>query len=132
MSAKKDETGLDGPMRSAMISVAIAACALTIGTLVLYDLRAAGGTLIGGAIATANLYVFARLGKAFLSEKGAKGPWVAVALLKLTVLFGGVWWVLKTDAVPAIALAVGYAALPIGITLGTLLGPKPPDDTDTI
>ena len=52
-------------------------------------------------------------------------------LVKLVFLFGGVFLLIKNDIVSGIALAVGYGAMPLGITLGTLFGPKPPDDAET-
>jgi hypothetical protein len=51
-----------------------------------------------------------------------------VAVLKLVLLFAGVWMVLKSGVVSGLSLAVGYAALPLGITLASLLGPKPGPD----
>ena len=48
-------------------------------------------------------------------------------MLKLVVLFGAVWMILRYELVPGLALAAGYAALPIGITLATVFGPRPVD-----
>jgi hypothetical protein len=124
----KDETGLDAPMRAAISSVGIVGCALAAGGLFISGPRVALGVAIGAAIATANLWVFAKLGKAFLDPKATKGPWLAVAFLKLVILFGGVWWILKTGTVNGLPVAVGYGALPLGITIGTILGPKPPEE----
>src|SRR5262245_28888108 len=115
-------------MRAAVIAVFASGLALSIGALALFGARAAFGVALGGAIATANLAVFARLGDAFIARKGNTAPWALVALLKLVVLFGGIWLILKSEVVSGLSLAVGYGALPIGITLGSLLGPKPPDD----
>lgn len=130
----KDNKGpFDAPLKAAILSVAISGLALSFGALVLFNLRAALGVAVGGVIATVNLIVFARVIVAFLGQKREQtGPWVAVALLKLVLLFGGVWLILKSGTVSALALAVGYAALPLGITLGTLFGPKPKGDEDQV
>ena len=118
------DNGLDVQLKAALLCVACTGLALAILALVLYDVRAALGVALGGAIATANLWVFAQLGRGFLTPGGVKGPWVAVAMLKVVVLFGGVWWVLKHEIASGVALAIGYGALPLGIVIGTLFAPK--------
>ena len=125
--AKTDEEYSRMAMRGAVIAVAVSGAAIAVLAFALFDARTGLGALIGGALATANLYVFARVGDAFLAQKGNAAPWGAIALVKLIFLFGGVWLILKNDVVPGLALAAGYGALPIGITLGFLFGPKPPD-----
>ena len=117
----------DGPMRASIMSVFF--CGLCFGVVgfALGGLRTGLGVMLGGLIATANLWVFAKVGQAFVSRKGNTAPWGIIALLKMLLLFGGVWLILKNDFVPGLALAAGYGALPIGITLGFLFGPKPPD-----
>jgi len=118
----------DGSMRAAVKAVAFSAVALTLGTLGLAGVRAGLGAAIGGALATANLWVFARMGDAFLARKGNTAPWTMIAAVKLVFVFGGVWVILQRGLVPGLALAAGYAALPLGITLGSLFGPKPVDE----
>jgi hypothetical protein len=121
----------DAPMRAAVY--AVAGCSLLFAgiALVLVDARTGAGVLIGGAIATLNLLVFAHLGQAFLSRRGKTVPWAVVAVLKLLLLFGGVSIIVKSGAVSAVSLAVGYAALPFGVTLASLFGPKPKDEEET-
>ena len=120
----------EGMMRAALLSVATVGLAITVGSAAFAGFRFAAGVLIGGVLATANLWVFARLGDAFLGGKGRAAPWAIVAALKLVFLFGGVWLTLKSEVVSGISLALGYTALPIGITLGALIGPKPPEGPD--
>jgi len=121
---------LDEGMRTAMISVTVSVAVLAAGAFVAFDLRTAGGVGVGGAFALANLWAFARIGEAFLSRRGAAAPWTAFAMLKLAGLFGGVWFILRSGMASPLALLVGYGALPVGITLGTLFGPKPADDVN--
>jgi hypothetical protein len=129
--AKPDQAGLgDAPMRAAVIAVFASGVALSIGALAFFGARAALGVAIGGAIATANLAVFARLGDAFIARKGRTAPWTVIALVKLVFLFGGVWMILESEIVSGLSLAAGYGALPLGITLGSLFGPKPPEDDE--
>jgi hypothetical protein len=117
-------------MRAAVIAVALSGLCLALGALAFFGGRTALGVAIGGGIATVNLLVFARLGDAFLGRKGKTAPWTVIAMLKLVVLFGGIWMILSSGVVSGLSLAAGYGALPLGITLGSLFGPKPPDDTE--
>jgi hypothetical protein len=118
----------DAPMRAAIVAVALSGAGITMIALVFFGGRAAFGALVGASIATVNLMVFARVGQVFLEQRKGQGAWLAVVLLKLIFLFGGVYLLIKHEIVQGIALAAGYGALPLGITLGSLLGPKPPDD----
>jgi hypothetical protein len=134
-AAPETEPGGDGPqeadhatMRTVILCVACSAAAMTVLALLSFGVRAALGVAIGGAIATANLYAFARIVDAFLSRRGHTASWGFIAIVKLVALVGGVWLVLRSDAVPSLSLAVGYSSLVVGITLGTLFAPKPPED----
>jgi hypothetical protein len=115
-------------MRASIVAVLF--CGLIFGVVgfAVVDWRAGLGATLGGLIAAANLWVFARVGQAFVSRQGNTAPWAIIALLKMTLLFGGVWMILRTGSVSALSLIAGYAALPIGITIGSLFGPKPPLD----
>jgi hypothetical protein len=127
--AKSDEEYSRQAMRGAVIAVAVSGAALALLGFALFDARVGLGVALGGVLATANLAVFARLGDAFLVQRGNAAPWAMIALVKLVFLFGGVWLILKNDVVPGIALAAGYGALPLGITFGFLFGPKPPPES---
>jgi len=115
-------------MRAAVVCTAASGAVLAAGALLSFGLVTALGVAIGGAIATANLALFARIGKAFLDKRGMTAPWAAIALLKFFCLIAGVWLILRAGVVSPLSLAVGYGALPIGITVGGLFGPRPPDD----
>ena len=125
-------TWLDEGIRAAMVSVAIVAGLLSAGAFAAFDVATARGVAVGGVFALGNLWAFARMGDAFLSRRGAAAPWTAFAVLKMGALFGGVWLILKSGVASPLALLVGYGALPIGITFGTLFGPKPPDDVNEL
>jgi hypothetical protein len=118
----------DAPMRAAVASVFVSGLCLAVGAFAFFGWRSALGVLIGGLLATANLAVFARIGQAFIARKGRTAPWGVIALFKLIFLFGGIWLILKSEVVSGLSLAVGYGALPLGITFGSLFGPKPPED----
>jgi hypothetical protein len=116
----------DPVMAAAIRGVGIAALILTAAAAIGFGTRPALGAALGGAIATTNLWLFARIGEAFLSGRG-RVPWAMIALIKLTALIGGVWLVVKNGYVPTGWLAMGYGSLPVGITIGSLFA-KPPDD----
>lgn len=117
----------DTSMRAAIVSVFFFGLSFAVIGFAVMGARVGLGVLLGGAVATVNLLVFARIGQAFMDRKGNAAPWGAVAVLKLVLLFGGVWIVLESGLVSALSLAAGYAALPFGITFASLFGPKPPD-----
>ena len=121
------EADVASSMRPAFLGVAASAAVLTLGAFALFSRQVGAGVALGGSFATANLWVMRRVARAFISQRGA-ASWAVVAALKLLVLIGAVWWVLKTELVPGMALFAGYVALPMGITLGTLFGPPPQDD----
>jgi hypothetical protein len=117
----------DASMRAAIVAVFVFGLGFAVIGFAVMGARVGLGVLLGGAVATVNLLVFARVGQAFMDRKGAAAPWGAVAVLKLVLLFGGVWLVLESGLVSALSLATGYAALPFGITFASLFGPKPAD-----
>lgn len=117
----------DPTLRAALWAVGLVAVVLTVGAWAGFDRRTALGTGVGGALGLANLAVLVRVGRGLL-ENMRPVPWGAVAIVKLLALVGSVGLLLKNGLVSPLALAVGYLALPIGITLGVLFGPKPPED----
>ena len=85
--------------------------------------RAAGlGVGIGALTASLNLWVFTRIGTAMVSGQGRRGGWGLVAVLKLLVLFGGVFAILQKDLADPLSFLIGYLALPIGIVASQFLG----------
>jgi hypothetical protein len=117
----------DAPMRAAIVSVFLTGLCFALAGLAIFGPRAGLGVLFGGLIATANLFVFSRVVRAFLDKKGNTAPWAVIAVLKMVFLFGGVWLLLQSGIVSAMSLAMGYAALPLGVTLASLFGPAPPE-----
>lgn len=117
----------DPTLRAALWAVGFVAVALTLGAWAGFDRRTAMGTGVGGALGLANLAVLVRVGRGLL-ENMRPAPWGAVAIAKLLALVGGIGLLLENGVVSPLALAAGYLALPIGITLGVLFGPKPPED----
>jgi hypothetical protein len=80
------------------------------------------GVGIGGLIAALNLWAFTRIGKAMFSGRRRSAGWAIVAMLKLLVLFGAVFGILKKDLADPLSFLIGYLALPIGIVASQFLG----------
>jgi len=113
---------MDPRMRAALRAVAGTAAFFTLLALLRYGARAAGSVAVGGGAAVVNLYVIARVVRGLVRiapEHGSAG-WSGVAMLKLLALFGGVSLLLVSRTVDPIPFVVGYAALPIGLVIGTL------------
>jgi ATP synthase I chain len=97
--------------------------------LLFWDGRVGAGVFVGAALAVANLWVFKRLGHAFLSEKGkSRAMWGLIAVFKFVALMIGVALLLRHDVVGAIPLIVGYGALPVGITLSNFMAARIQDE----
>jgi hypothetical protein len=80
------------------------------------------GVGIGALIASLNLWAFTRIGAAMFSGQRRQGGWALVAVLKLLVLFGAVFGILKRDLADPMSFLIGYLALPIGIVASQFLG----------
>jgi len=123
--------GLDPTLVTTVKAVAICGVVMCLGALVGFDARTALGVGLGGVLATLNLTAFILIGRAFLSQRGRSGPWAAVGGIKLLVLVAGAWLIIRSGYISGFALAAGYGALPIGITMGSLFAKKPDDYEDS-
>jgi hypothetical protein len=97
----------------------------TVLGLLATGLRDGIGIACGAALATANLWAFARVVSAFLSGGGRSAPWAVVAVVKMLALLAVAYALMKRGIAPPIALGLGYLALPVGITLAQLFAPAP-------
>ena len=118
----------DRTLHAAVRTVAATAGVAAVVSVFVADLRFGLGVLAGGAIAVANLIVLARIVQAFLGKKGNTAPWAIIAVLKLFLLLGGVWLILRSEVVSGLALVIGYMSLPVGAVIASLFGPKPPEE----
>jgi hypothetical protein len=104
-------------LRWVLTVVAANGCVGAAVAFVLGGPRSALGVATGAGLAFSNLWAFGRLGSALLSTAGSKGPWIALALGKVAVLFAVVICLLSCSVVGPIQLALGYLAMPVGIAL---------------
>lgn len=101
---------------------------LTGGTWIAAGPRAASGAGAGAAIALANLWALRSIIRILASAAAGtrSGAGMGFFLVpKLVALFGIVWLLLARGVVSAGPLAIGYAALPIGVAIGALVCEKP-------
>lgn len=120
------KTPVDQTLRATYRFVGGAGLAITVITAGIGGGRAALGAAVGAVLATLNLWVFAQVVRAFLERRETSAPWAIVAALKLVLLLGAVFVIVRTGYVSPAALGIGYGALPVGIVLAGLFGPKPP------
>jgi hypothetical protein len=78
---------------------------------------------IGALLAAGNLAAIGLVVRGVM--RGALLSWGSLASVKFMLLLGAVWLVLKNHWAGAAPLALGYAALPLGIVIGQLLRAAP-------
>jgi hypothetical protein len=108
----------DEGLGRALIAVAVASVVLTSLAPFAFGSGALLGAAVGGALALSNLWVIAVVVRGFL--RGAGLPWGALAAVKFLALLFLVWIVLRNGWAQPVALALGYAALPLGIVVAQL------------
>jgi hypothetical protein len=125
-------------MSRCLLAVGLTGAAFACSALVVSSAGCALSVAVGAAIATANLWVLARIVGALLPTEAAgaraqsRAGWVLVAMLKMAGLVGLLWLLLRHGGISPLALAVGWGALPIGIAIGSLVSDRnaPPALTD--
>ena len=120
-ASPSDDAGL---VRAALVSAAAAGALLTAGGAALGGWRTLIGVALGAAAAVANLWVLARMVRAFVADDGRQRSWTLVALVKLLLLLAGMWLLVRAGVAQPIALGVGFAALPLGIVAAQLRAPR--------
>jgi len=132
-SAKHSRRGpLDARLRATLVTVVLCGAALSVGGLLSRGPSAAVSVGAGAAVAAANLWALARIVTALLpndSMSAQKVPssaaaWSVLAALKMFALFAVVWLFLRYAVVTPLAMLVGFAALPIGIAIGSLVSDR--------
>jgi hypothetical protein len=114
----------DFSIRPVLWSVTMAGAVLTVASPFALGSRGVVGVAVGALLATANLWALGRVVRAFLQGGGGL-PWVVLAAFKLVGLLAVVGALLALNITAVLPLAVGYAALPIGIVLSQLRGVRP-------
>jgi len=128
-SAEQRAIPLDDAMLSTIFTVAAIAVVLAVAALVGFGWRTAIGVAAGGIVATANLWIFALVIQGVLSRGRRRRLWGVAGGVKLLALIGGTYLLLRSNYASGITLAIGFGALPLGITIANFLRPRE-DDLD--
>jgi hypothetical protein len=115
MMPKTDE---EQDLRAALWAIALTGALLTLASPFVLGRGGVVGVALGSGIAAFNLWALARIVRAFMN--GAGLPWVLLGAMKLLGLLAVVALVLGLGLTGAIPLAIGYAALPVGIVFAQL------------
>jgi hypothetical protein len=102
---------------------------VTAGAGLLWGGRAMVAAGLGAALSVANFWVIRRLGSRAVAKvaNGETGPkamaWVAALILKMTVLFGLVWLLIRKGGLPVVPFTIGLSVFVASILItGLFLG----------
>lgn len=87
--------------------------------------RVVPSVAFGTLLALGNLWLIALIVGAFLGGTGPKLRWGVLTLLKFSGLLVAAYLLLRTGWVELLPLALGYAALPLGIVAAQLRRSEP-------
>lgn len=118
----KELRPFDASIVTALVAVGAIAVLFALAALIFAGPDAGLGTAVGGLVATLNFWLFAHIGRGVLSGGKRSRLWALVAVVKFLLLFGGAWLLLKSGLTTPLTLALGYGAMPLGITIGLLFG----------
>ncbi len=129
MTTRKNEP-LDVRVLTAVLTVGSVAIMIAGLAAWRFGARAGISALVGGGVATLNLYVLARSIGRLLADDGKdtaakiKAMRGLGALLRLLLLYAGVTFLLVQHLVDPIPFGVGYLSLPVGILVASLLSDR--------
>jgi hypothetical protein len=121
---------LDGRMRTALLWVAISGAGRAGGGAALSGARDGLSVAVGASLATANLWALARVVGALLPDddraaaRQGRGAWSLLALSKTAGLLVVAWLLLRYRVTSPLPMLVGFASLPIGIAIGSLVSDR--------
>ncbi len=125
-TATPDETNppaqaVDGVLRRALAAMGVSGALLVVSGGAVFGARTGAGVALGVLVAAANLVAFAYVGQALLGGRGA--GWALVGLLKMLALFVVAFALFRAGLAGVLPFVVGYASLPIGVTLAQFSSP---------
>ncbi len=117
---------LDPRLTTALLVVAIFGGLFAAVAATVFSARAGLSCGIGAAIAASNLYALAKIIGALVTPGASRSAvgWVFALLMKMAILFGGIWLLLTWGVVTVVPLVVGYMTLPLGIAIGSLVSDR--------
>jgi hypothetical protein len=114
-------------VKTAMWCIALLAPALAICGFLLFGVEGLVASAAGSMFALVNLWAVARIVRGLVEESRLRARWSLLAVLKMSLLIAAVFALVRLG-LPILAVAIGYAAMPIGILLGQLWAPAPADE----
>jgi hypothetical protein len=122
----------DTRLRASLRMVLWAAAVLALFGLAFAGVPAGLSVALGGGLAVGNLWILARIVSELLptdragAEAQSRGGWALVAVLKILGLLAVAWLLMRhaPAIVSPLPLLVGFAALPIGIAIGSLVSDR--------
>jgi hypothetical protein len=117
---------LDPRLKTAIFAVATFGAMFSAVGGTFFGLRAGASIAVGATIGASNLYALARVVRALATPGASRSvaSWTFALLLKMILLFGGIWLLLAWHSVTVIPLVVGYMTVPIGVALGSLVSDR--------
>ena len=117
----RDPIALDATMMTSLTAVAAVAVTLSLLALGALGWSAAMGVASGGLLAPANLWMIGLVSRGVLAGGQRGRLWGIAGGIKFIALMGLAWGLLSAGLTTGLPLAAGYASLPMGVTIGTLL-----------
>ena len=132
-------------IKTSVKAAAVLGAIFTLAAFGTHDAKTGFSVAVGSAVAVANLLTMRAIVRALIrapeeeaepddgkdhraAGKRGGAAWGVFALLKIFLLFGGIWILLSKGLVAPIPLVVGYGVLPLGIAgagLWNSLRPRP-------
>lgn len=110
-------------MKRSHVAVGVVGSLISLGAITSFGPEVGASVMVGAALASLNLWILAWSMQRLFA--GAGGAYGALAGFKFIALFGLLYLLLDRGWVEPLTLAVGFAALPLGVVLASLL-PAPP------
>jgi hypothetical protein len=107
-----------------MFAVLIVGGIFASGAGAVHGLQAAASVALGAGLGAANLWTVSRVVTAFLSG-AARLPWAAFVLVKLVLMAGALYVIVRSDWILLFPFAIGWGALPVGIVVGGIAPATP-------
>jgi hypothetical protein len=121
LPAARKAAPLDASMIVSLVAVGGVGVLFSLAGLFWLGPSAGLGISVGSMVATINLWLFAQVGRGVLGGGSRGRLWGLVGAAKFLALFAGAWLLLKAELTTPLTLAIGYAAMPVGITVGAFL-----------
>jgi hypothetical protein len=125
-SPEREVPTTDARLVSVMVAVVLSGALMALMAFFVWGARLGVSVVVGGVIAASNLYVLSRIAHAVVvgGQGSGAAAWGAIALGKMALLFGSIWWVMARGLVDPLGLVAGYGSLPIGIAIGSIVSDK--------